>query len=86
MDVLELVQLVFNIELLAISSMSEVRSERKVCLWAFLRFTKGFVSIKKITQVVIQGHTFLRFFWNPQSPEVAPWAEAVVEANVITSI
>ena len=38
----ELVQLVLNMELLAISSMCEVGSEQKVCFGAFLRFTKDF--------------------------------------------
>ena len=41
-EVPEIVQLVFNAELLAISSMSEVGSEHKVCVGAFLRQTKGF--------------------------------------------
>ena len=43
-EVLEIVQqlLVFNMELLEISSMSEVKSEHKVCFGAFLRLTKGF--------------------------------------------
>ena len=36
-EVPEIVQLVFNMELLAISSMSEVGSEHKVCFVAFLR-------------------------------------------------
>ena len=40
-EVPEIVQLVFNMELLAISSMSEVRSEHKVCFGAFLRHSKG---------------------------------------------
>ena len=38
----EIVQLVFNIEFLAISSMSEVGSEHKVCFWAFLNHTRVF--------------------------------------------
>ena len=41
-EVPEIVQLVFNMELLAISSMSEVGSEHKVCFGAFLRHTKAF--------------------------------------------
>ena len=45
-EVPEIVQVVFNMELLAISSMSEVGSEHKVCFGAFLRFTK----IKKIRE------------------------------------
>ena len=41
-EVPEIVQLIFNMELLAISNMSEVRSEHKVCFGAFLRLKKGF--------------------------------------------
>ena len=41
-EVPEIVQLVFNMELLAISNMSEARSEHKVCFGAFLRLTNGF--------------------------------------------
>ena len=41
-EVPEIVQLVFNMELLAIYSMSEVGSEHKVCFGAFLRLTKVF--------------------------------------------
>ena len=41
-EVPEIVQLAFNMELLAISSMSEVRSEHKVGFGAFFRLTKGF--------------------------------------------
>ena len=48
-EVPEIVELVFNMELLAISSMSEVGSEHKVCFGAFLRLTKVFLSSKKIT-------------------------------------
>ena len=48
-EVPEIVQLVFNIELLAISSMSEVGSEHKVCFGAFFKTYKGFLSSKKIT-------------------------------------
>ena len=33
---------VFSMELLAISDMSEVGSEHNICIWAFLRLTKGF--------------------------------------------
>ena len=46
-EVPEIVQLVFNMELLAISSMSEVRSEHKVCFGDFFRLTKGFWAAKK---------------------------------------
>ena len=46
-EVLEIVQLVCNMELLAISSMSEVGSEHKVCFGAFLRLTKVFWAAKK---------------------------------------
>ena len=48
-EVPELVQLVFNMELLAISSISEVGSEHTVCFGAFLRLSKVFLSSKKIT-------------------------------------
>ena len=41
-EVLEIVQLVFRLELLTISSMSEVGSEHKVGFGAFLRHTKDF--------------------------------------------
>ena len=41
-EVPEIVQLIFNMELLAISSMSEVGIEHKVCFGAFLRPTKVF--------------------------------------------
>ena len=41
-EVPEIVQLVFNMGLLAISSMSEVGSQHKVCFGAFLRLTKVF--------------------------------------------
>ena len=41
-EVPEIVQLVFTMDLLAISSMSEVGSEHKVCFEAFLRHTKAF--------------------------------------------
>ena len=41
-EVLKIVQLVFDTELLAISSMSEVWSEHNVCFGASLRYTKGF--------------------------------------------
>ena len=41
-EVPEIVQLVFNMQLLAISSMSEVGSEHKVCFVAFLIHTKVF--------------------------------------------
>ena len=40
--VLKVVQLFCNMELLAISSMSEVGSEHKVCFGAFLRLTNVF--------------------------------------------
>ena len=46
-EVPEIAQLVFNTELLAISSMSEVRSEHRVCFGASLRPTKGFLIAKK---------------------------------------
>ena len=46
-EVPEIVQLVFNMELLAISSMSEVGSEHKVCFVAFIRHTKVFRAAKK---------------------------------------
>ena len=39
-EVPEIVQLVFNMELLTISSMSEVGSEHKVCFGSFLRLTQ----------------------------------------------
>ena len=45
-EVQEIVQMVFNMELLAISSMSEVRSKHKVCFRASLRFSKGFCASK----------------------------------------
>ena len=41
----ETVKLVFSMELLTISSMSEVRSEHQVYFWA----SKGFLSSKQIT-------------------------------------
>ena len=41
-EVLEIVQLIFNTELLAIYSMSEVRNEHKVCFGASLKHTKNF--------------------------------------------
>ena len=41
-EVPEIVELVFKMELLAIFSMSEVRSEHKVCFGASLTHTKGF--------------------------------------------
>ena len=41
-EVPEIIQLVLNMELLAISSMSEVGSEHKICFGAFLRLTKVF--------------------------------------------
>ena len=41
-EVSEIVQMVFTMEILAISSMSEVGSEDKVCFGAFLRLTKVF--------------------------------------------
>ena len=46
-EVPDIVHLVFNMELLAISSMAEVRSEHKVCFGASLRHTKGFWAAKK---------------------------------------
>ena len=41
-EVPEIIQLVFNMELFAISSMCEVGSEHKVCFGVFLRVTKVF--------------------------------------------
>ena len=41
-EVPEIVQLVLNMELLAISSMYEVGSEHKISFGAFLRHKKGF--------------------------------------------
>ena len=41
-EVPEIIQLVFNMELLAISRMSEAGSEHKVCFGAFLRLKKIF--------------------------------------------
>ena len=38
----DIVQVVFNMELFAISRMSEVGSEHKVCFWASFTHTKGF--------------------------------------------
>ena len=46
-EVPDIVQVVFNMELLAIPSMSEVGSEHKVCFVAFLRHTKVFLTAKK---------------------------------------
>ena len=46
-EVPEIVQLVFKMELLA-SSMSEVRSDHKVCFGASLRHTKSFGEAKKL--------------------------------------
>jgi hypothetical protein len=41
-EIPEIVQLVLNMELFAISSMCEIGSEHKVCFGAFLRLTKVF--------------------------------------------
>ena len=41
-EVSEIIQLVFNMELFAISRISDVRSEHKVCFAAFLRLTEVF--------------------------------------------
>ena len=41
-EVPEIVHLVFNMELLAISSMCAIGSEHTVCFGAFLRLTKDF--------------------------------------------
>jgi hypothetical protein len=41
-EVPEIEQLVFNMELLAISSMCEIGSEQKVCFGDFLRLTMVF--------------------------------------------
>ena len=46
-EVSEIVQLVLNRQLLAISSMSEARSEHQICFMAFMRHTKGFRAVKK---------------------------------------
>ena len=46
-EVSEIIQLVFNKDLLAIYSISEVRSKHKVCFGAFLRLKKGFGATKK---------------------------------------
>ena len=40
--VLEIEELVFNMEIIAISSMCEVEREHNVCFWAFLKLTKVF--------------------------------------------
>ena len=47
-EVMKKLQLVCNMELLVISSMSEVGREQKVCFGAFLRLTKVFLSSRKI--------------------------------------
>ena len=49
-EVPEIGQLVFYMELLAISIMSEVRSEHKVCFEASLIHTKDFSAITKSTK------------------------------------
>ena len=48
-EVMEIVQLVLNTELLATSSMSEVRSEHKVCFGGFLKTYTGVLSSNTIT-------------------------------------
>ena len=46
-EVMETVQLFLSMELLAMSSLSEVRSEHKVCFGAYLRLKKGFKAVRK---------------------------------------
>ena len=46
-EVLKIIQLVLNIKLLAITSMSEVGSEHS-WFWGFLKTYKGFLKSKKI--------------------------------------
>ena len=51
-EVRKIVQLVFNMELLATSNMSEVESEKKSLFWGFPKTYKGFLKNQKITEGV----------------------------------
>ena len=73
-DVPEIVQLVFNMEILAISSMSEVRSEHKICFRAsYVQrvFEQHKNHLRSVTSKLPQGpkkppHSLL-YYWRHHS-------------------